>query len=230
MFTGFPEETIQFFLSLRFNNQLSFFDAHKEEYLRHVQAPFYAFIDQMAPIMRNIDPAMEVRPAKCLARIRRDTRFTKDKSPFRDHLWLLFRKASEPRDGSLMYWFEVSPEEVNWGLGFWGENRPAMDMMRRRMAATPRAFLELIEQCHLPEHSLFLGGDAFKRMAIPEQIPPALKPWYLAKHFYVQRSSTHFPWIYSSDIVKHVAEDYQCLAPLYRTFRGMLDDLASVQE
>jgi uncharacterized protein (DUF2461 family) len=29
---------------------------------------------------------MEVRPVKCLARLRRDTRFTKDKSPYRDHL------------------------------------------------------------------------------------------------------------------------------------------------
>ena len=65
--------------------------------------------------MQRIDPQMEIRPHKCLARIRRDTRFTKDKSPYRDHLWLLFRRAAEPREQSLNFWFELGPQ--NYGLG-----------------------------------------------------------------------------------------------------------------
>jgi methylmalonyl-CoA mutase N-terminal domain/subunit len=72
MFTGFPEATIQFFLGLRFNNHVTFFEEHKEEYLQNVQAPFYAFIEEIAPHMQEIDSGMEVRPSKCLARIRRE--------------------------------------------------------------------------------------------------------------------------------------------------------------
>ena len=63
----------------------------------------------------------------CLSRINRDTRFSRDKSPYRDHLWMLFRKAAEPREGSVFFWFEFGPERLWWGLATWDENRPLMD-------------------------------------------------------------------------------------------------------
>ncbi len=230
MFTGFPETTIQFFLGLRFNNHITYFEEHKEEYLLHVQAPFYAFIEEMAPHMREIDSAMEVRPAKCLARIRRDVRFTKDKSPFRDHLWLLFRKAAEPREGSLMFWFEVSPESTGWGMGFWGENRPVFDLMRRRMAANPQAFSDLLESCKLNERKLQMGGESFKRMEVPEQIPSSLHPWYKAKELYIHQSETQLHWIYSRDIVDRVARDYKAMIPLYKALRGLMEEISNTPE
>lgn len=230
MFTGFSEATIQFFLSLRFNNHVTFFEEHKEEYLAHVQLPFYAFIEEIAPYMREIDNGMEVRPAKCLARIRRDVRFTRDKSPFRDHLWLLFRKAAEPREGSLMFWFEVSPESTGWGMGFWGENRPVFDLMRRRMAANPKAFADMLESCHLAENTLQMGGESFKRMAVPEQIPPALHPWYTAKELYIHQSETQLNWIYSPEIVNRTARDFMALAPLYKALRGLMEEISNTPD
>ena len=133
MFTGFPEETIRFFLDLRFHNNSAFFEENRERYRQEVVAPFSAFIEEIGPAMLKIDPQMELRPYKCMARIRRDTRFSRDKSPYRDHLWVLFRRAGEPRELSVNYWFEFGPGKLGWGLGFWGENRPAMDALRRRL-------------------------------------------------------------------------------------------------
>ena len=82
MFTGFPEETIRFFLELRFHNEATFFNAHRDEYERSVREPFYGFIQAMAPAVKQVADDMELRPDKCLARIRRDTRFSKDKTPY----------------------------------------------------------------------------------------------------------------------------------------------------
>ena len=107
MFTGFPEATIQFFLDIRFHNSIDYFEENRTRYERDVKAPFEAFIQELAPAMLSIDPQMELRPYRCMARLRRDVRFTKDKSPFRDHLWVLFRHAGEPREGSVMYGFEL---------------------------------------------------------------------------------------------------------------------------
>ena len=94
-------------------------------------------IDDLAPDMLKIDPQMEVRPHKCLSRIHRDTRFSRDKSPYRDHLWFLFRRAGEPREKSLFYYFELGPDRLSWGMGFWDENREALDLFRKRMRANP---------------------------------------------------------------------------------------------
>ena len=227
MFTGFPEETIRFFLDIRFHNDAAFFNENRERYRQDVQAPFYAFIEELAPAMRTIDEQMEVRPYKCLARIRRDTRFTKDKSPYRDHLWLCFRRAAEPRPESLNFFFEMGPDTLGWGMGFWGENRRVMDIFRRQMAANPERILDIIDRCNMPEHWLTFGGSSFKRLAVPENIPERLRPWYTTKELYVHRFAPEFRWVYKPELVDMVRADFLALAPLYRLLRGIYDDVQS---
>lgn len=230
MFTGFPEETVQFFLDLRFHNNTTFFHAEHQRYLKDVQAPFYAFIEDLADTMKSIDPLMEVRPYKSLAHIHRDTRFSKDKSPYRDHLWLLFRREAEPRDKSLNFWFEFGPQTLGWGMGFWGENREVMDKFRLEMAARPGEVLALIESCGLPEHSMILGGSSFKRMKVPENIPSALAPWYTLKEMYIPKVDPEFRWAYTPEIIGIVREDFLALAPLYRYLRGYADEVMAEEK
>ena len=226
MFTGFPEETLRFFLDIRFHNQINYFEEHRQDYIRDVQTPFYAFISELAPRMQRIDPQMEIRPHKCLARIRRDTRFTKDKSPYRDHLWLLFRRAAEPREQSLNFWFELGPQNMGWGMGFWGENRVVMDRFRRELTARPQEFQQLLTRCDLPGHRLSLAGTAFKRLALPPSLPEELAPWYRARELFVVREKIQFKWAYSPQLVEKVWKDYRALAPLYKLFRGMVDEIS----
>ena len=212
-------------MDIRFHNSISYFEEHRERFRQDVQAPFYAFIEELAPRLRTIDPQMELRPYKCLARIRRDTRFTKDKSPFRDHLWITFRRAGEPREQSLNYWFEFGPQTLEWGLGFWGENRPVMDRLRRQMAAQPQRIQDLIDDCRLPEHHLVKSGPEFRRIAVPENIPPLLQTWYRSKELYISRADVKYEWAFDEKLPERVWRDYRAMAPLYRLLRGIYDDV-----
>lgn len=225
MFTGFTDATVEYFLNLRFHNYHSFFQETKETYYQDVRQPFYDLIEELAPVMLEIDPEIEVRPHKCLARLHRDTRFSKDKSPYRDHLWFLFRKSGEPREGSVMYWFEFGPDRLEWGLGFWGENKEAMELLRRRMAAQPRRFMDLIDDCRMHENKLRLGGYSYKRLAVPENIPPALADWYVKKDLYIFREAPPYRWAFEPKLAERIAKDFKLLAPMYRTLRGALNDL-----
>ena len=222
MFQGFGKELIPFFLDLRFHNDKSFMDANRERYYREVRQPFYDFIGAMGPGMQLIDEEMEVRPNKCLSRINRDTRFSRDKSPYRDHLWVSFRQAGRPNDGTPFYWFEISPEHLNWGVGIWGETRDIMDAMRRRMIAHPGDFERLLPV--LQKRGFALAGQEWKKMKAPAELPEALKPWYLKKQVYAERLGAQLEWIHSPGIVRRVMEDYQALSPLYRIFRGCVED------
>ncbi len=222
MFQGFGKEMIPFFLDLRFHNDKSFMDANRDRYYRAVRDPFYAFIGAMGPGMQQIAEDMEVRPAKCLSRINRDTRFTKDKSPYRDHLWVSFRQAGMPNDGTPFYWFEISPEYVSWGAGIWGESRETMDVMRRRMAARPDDFLRLLPM--LKQRGFVLAGPEWKKMKPPADLPEALGPWYLKRSVYAERQGTILSWIHSPDIVNRVMEDFTALSPLYWIFRGCVEE------
>ena len=225
MFTGFTDETVQFFLDLKFHNSTEYFHQHHDRYVETVQQVFYSFIDELAPDMLKIDPEMEVRPHKCLSRIHRDTRFSKDKSPYRDHLWLLFRRAAEPREKALMYFFEFGPDRLNWGMGFWGENREALDLFRRRMRANPEGSLKLIEKLEMDRRGLSLSGSIHKRMEVPPEIPEKLRPWYVVKEMYVWKPEPEMRLAFSGQIADAVREDFLALAPLYQLLRGFCDEL-----
>ena len=227
MFTGFTDETIQFFLDLRFHNHADFFHANHDRYVETVQKPFYRLIDVLAGTALDIDPQMEVRPHRCLSRIHRDTRFSKDKSPYRDHLWFLFRKSAEPREKSLFFYGEFGPGRLDWGMGIWGENRELMDAFRRKTAAFPDRMSALISGLRLPERGMSLGGDAFRRFPVPEQVPPELHRWYRAKNMYVGKDAPEFSAAFSEKLADEMRTDFLALAPLYRVFRGLRDELES---
>ena len=224
MFTGFNDETLRFFLDLKFHNNSDYFHLQHDRYIHDVQRPFYDFITELAPDMRLIDPKMETRPFKCLSHIHRDTRFSRDKSPYRDHLWLLFRREAEPRDKSLMFWFELGPGRLSWGMGFWGENREALDLFRQRIRANPEETLAFLDKLNLDRHGLSLSGTVHKRIEIPTGITGRLKRWYCSKDMYIEKTSPDFSMVFSDRIVQEVMNDFRTLAPLYRMLRGYCDE------
>ena len=133
-----------------------------------------------------------------------------------------------PNDGTPFYWFEVSPEHVNWGVGIWGENRDIMDVMRRRMIAHPEEFLRILPV--LKKRNFTLDGDEWKKMTVPEEVPAALKPWYLKKYVYAEKQDASLQWIFSPGLVNRVMEDYEALAPLYWMFRGCAEEAMNVMD
>ncbi|MGN0794257.1 MAG: DUF2461 domain-containing protein [Aristaeellaceae bacterium] len=229
MFTGFPEETMHFFLDIRFHNDKTYFEENRARYERDVKAVFHSFIEELAPAMRQIDPLMEIRPYRCLARIHRDTRFSRDKSPFRDHLWMCFRRAAEPREGSVNFFFELGPSNLGWGMGTWGENRPMMDALRRRIAARPAEVAKIVDSCHLTENDFAVLGNAWKRIGIPDQVPVGLRGWYAMREVYVNRQHPDMGIIGTPEVLTQVRRDFIALAPLYHLLRGAYDEAAADQ-
>ena len=224
MFQGFPEETIRFFLDLRFHNEVPWFHAHRDEYETYVRQPFKDFIEAMTPTVQMIADDFETRPGKCLARINRDIRFTRDKSPYRDHMWFLFRRAGESREHSVVYWFELSPEVVEWGLGFWSDNRPAMDALRKRMTEHPAEVRKVLRQCGIPDETLQIYGSRYRSMKPPEGLPVELAMLYPCKEIYIKRIGTPLKNCYQPEIVDQVSKDFLRLAPMYHLLRKAADE------
>lgn len=227
MFSGFPPETEQYFLDLRFHNHITWFHETHERYLRDVQQHFYEFIEDMLPALTEIDPQMEQRPYKVLARIRRDTRFTKDKTPYRDHLWIWFHRAGESREDSLGYWFEYGVSSLSWGLGSWGECKPMMELFRREIEAHPARVSGIISSCNLPQRHLVAFGDTWKRLEVPPGVPDHLRYWYTAKRIGIEQTRPDWEAVTSRRILQLVREDYQTLSPIYKLLIGMSDESQS---
>ena len=122
-----------------------------------------------------------------------------------------------------MYWFELSPDTVNLGLGFWGMNRPALDAMRRLITQTPSKMLDVLQQARIPDESYSIDGDIYKRMKVPDTVPQALVPFYPRKELYLCKRGFTLADAYSQRIAEQCGQEYLRLKPLYLLFRELAD-------
>ena len=214
----FTPEILEMMMNIRFNNNKEYMTGNREEYISKIRTPYYRLIEILAPYMQEIDPDMEVRPSKVLSRIFRDTRFSHDKSPYRDHHWLAFRHKGTPRDEAVMFWFEIRIEAVNWGLGFWGENRKALDLLRRRMEADPKELISLLPI--LQNHDFQLQGASYLRMKPPEAFPEVLRSWYPKKEIYLIKQNIQPDWVFQAGFENRLIADFKAMAPFYHLLYG----------
>ena len=98
-FGGFFPETLEFFRRLTADNTKEWFDEHKKEYEKYVLDPSRIFVLALGQRLREIAPDIHADPRvnKSLFRIYRDTRFSHDKTPYKNHLGLWFWEGDGPR-------------------------------------------------------------------------------------------------------------------------------------
>ena len=114
-FAGVTQAMLDYYIGLALNNNREYYLATKDVYEREVRAPLLDLAETLAPAALQLDGEMEQRPGHILARIRRDTRFTRDKSPYRDHAWLSFRPMGRRKSGSLGLDAALGPQGCCYG-------------------------------------------------------------------------------------------------------------------
>src|SRR6185436_16377903 len=93
-------EVFRFLTELRAHNDREWFNANKERYETKVREPILRFISDVGPRLAKISPTIVADPRPTggsLFRIYRDTRFSKDKSPYKTHLGAHFFHESAKR-------------------------------------------------------------------------------------------------------------------------------------
>ena len=214
MFKGFTDKTFEFFMALRFNNNREFFYENHDWYMESVRKPLIALAAELGEEIEKIDENLERRPERNVSRINRDLRFSKDKSPYRDWMWLSFHDIDN-RYTSVGFYVDISAEHVGWGMGFYDENRALMDAHRKRLAAHPEEFDRLLKAlCTDFTPNL----RVFKRMQVPEQLPESVRNWYPLRSFDLSCVTRDIELMTSpalADVIKH---GFDQLSGIYRWF------------
>jgi uncharacterized protein (TIGR02453 family) len=113
-FETFPKEGIKFLLQLKKNNNRDWFNKHKPEYEEFVKAPMLSLIATIKPKLENVAPEMEADPKKSMFRISRDTRFSKDKTPYKTHVAAVFHPRGHWQN-SEGYYLHIEPTVIYIG-------------------------------------------------------------------------------------------------------------------
>lgn len=231
MFTGFTQEALDFLTDIRFNNNQQFYEANRQRYEEHVKAPLRALCDEMTPVVQLIDPRLDMRPSRTMSRLRRDTRFTRDKSPFRDHVWLGWRYPGERRsEGFGMYW-GFGPDWLGWGCGCYDTDKPLMDALRLHIRRSPDEVREALRRPGLEGRFAMYGGS-YKKIAVPGDVPEDLRALYVKKGFGLEHEGTQEEWkaLGTHEMADILAADLAAMAPLQQLMQRMRQQAEHAQQ
>ena len=231
MFTGFTQDAVDFLTDLRFNNNQQFYEENKQRYEEKVKAPLRALADEMAPVIALIDPKLDTRPGRTMSRIRRDTRFSRDKSPFRDHAWLGWRYPGEARsEGFGMYW-GFGPEWIVWGCGCYATDKPLMDALRLHIRRHPDEVRRALNQKGSPGRFSMYGED-YKKIAVPKDEPDDLRALYIKKGFGIEHVGDERDWqmFRTHEMADVLAADLAAMGPLQQLMQRMRREAEHAQQ
>ncbi len=220
-FTGFTKETVEFFRELARHNDKRWFDSHKVDYQDFVIEPARAFVTAMSARLQKIAP--EIAPdtrttgAGSIFRIYRDTRFSKDKMPYKTHLGIFLWDGRMKKLESRGFYFHIEPPNMILSAGMY-RFTPDQLAVYRDAVADPKSGTALTRAIKkvtgVP--GCAIGDPHYKR--VPRGFDPDHPRAELLKHngMYVFTEGPIPKEFTRSSLVDYCFDRWKPMMPLYR--------------
>ncbi|PYG89092.1 uncharacterized protein (TIGR02453 family) [Ruminiclostridium sufflavum DSM 19573] len=212
-FSGFNSDVLKFLFENKMRNNKEWYDSHKDIYKEKVYNPFVQLITEVAPTIAEIDSQLITIPSKILSRVRRDTRFTKDKTMYRDNVWFVFLRDKSAVSTSPCYWFELNQKGSSYGIGYYGAQTSSMSNMRDMITNSHPLFLKALKY-YESQKQFVLGGEMYKRSKFPSQ-PENLRAWLDRKNIYFECVQNDFELAFSKELPEVLIKGFKELKPIY---------------
>lgn len=212
-FTGFSPLSTAFFTRLAENNSKEWFEAHRQEYEDVLLTPFKALVRDLSCFMLGLDAQLVTEPARVVARINRDVRFSHDKAPYKTNLWLVFRRFVNNWQSHPCWFFELAADWYRYGMGFYNAPRTTMEAFRNELALHPDRFRGIVAPL-LKNGSFTVEGERYKKTPKPEP-PQELREWGGLKNLYVVRNSVPDEVLFSPLLIEEIQNGFTAMQPLY---------------
>ena len=162
--TSFSPALFSFLEDLAEHNERAWFKANRRRYEDCVQEPALAFVTAFAPHLRRVSPYMtaEARPVGgSLFRIQRDTRFARDKTPYKTNVGISFRHQAADVHAPA-YYLHLEPGEVFAACGMWHPHGAELAKVRDAIVADPGGWADAVHRGSFAA-AFKLDGDSLVR-------------------------------------------------------------------
>jgi uncharacterized protein (TIGR02453 family) len=162
---SFGPELFSFLTDLAKNNDRDWFAANKGRYEAHLLEPALDFIADFAPRLERISPHFRADPRPTggsLFRIYRDTRFSRDKSPYKTSVGIHFRHEQSKDVHAPGFYLHIAPGELFAGGGIWHPDTGSATQIRQAIA-TDAAGWRRATRTGAFAKTFELGGETLKR-------------------------------------------------------------------
>lgn len=216
----FSPALFRFLRELKANNTSEWFQAHKAQFEVAVREPMLGFILAFGEPLAELNRHFEANPSRSggsMFRINRDTRFSRDKSPYKTNVGAQFRHRACPREvHSPAFYLHLEPRGCFMFAGLWHPDPAFLKRVRDRIVAHPRQWSALAAK------GLQVEGDALAR--VPQGYDPAhpLAEALKLKDYYTATPLSEGQ-VCSGDFLDRFAGHCREQAPLLRFLAQALD-------
>jgi len=161
----FNKATLAFLDELAANNNRTWFDENKPRYEALVREPALDFIEAMGPILEKFAPHFRADPRKMggsLMRVYRDTRFARDKTPYKTNIGIQFRHELGKDVHAPGFYVHISTDECFLAVGCWHPDADALGLIRDLIAQKPEKWFSARDHKKFVAHWM-LSGDSLSR-------------------------------------------------------------------
>jgi uncharacterized protein (TIGR02453 family) len=157
--TVIPKSSMDFLNLIKNNNNRDWFNANKDQFLKE-QSYIELFADTLLMELNSHDVIETASGKKSLHRIYRDTRFSKEKTPYKTNWSGSFRRASKYRRGG--YYFHIEKGNSFIAGGFWGPSPEDLKRIRDDFAFDDTPMRKIIKSKHFISTFGSLQGEQLK--------------------------------------------------------------------
>lgn len=164
-YVGFDAAAIRFLEELQANNNREWFKSNKSRYEEQVLDLALRFIQSMQDPLASIAPhftAVPTRVGGSLMRVYRDTRFSKNKTPYKTNIGIQFRHEQAKDVHAPGYYVHIEPAEVFLGVGMWRPDSDPLRQIRQRIVARSAEWKRAVSDTKFKRH-FELGGESLTR-------------------------------------------------------------------
>jgi uncharacterized protein (TIGR02453 family) len=210
-FAGFPKEALTFFGDLKKNNNKEWFEPRKETFETKVKAPMVALVGEINALLAKIAPDHVADPKKAIYRLYRDTRFSKDKTPYKTHIAANFSHRLLDKHAGAGFYCAVSHQSVDFGGGVYMPGPEQVLALRNLLAERHEEFGRLTGA---KGFRMLLGDVKGDRLARSPKGFPANHP--------ADDLLRHKQWYWYVELEPELALTPKLLPELTRRFQALL--------
>ena len=223
-FKGFDRNIFTLLEINKFNDSKTFYDSVKEEIKQGAIIPMRNLASDLSEELFRIDDKMNLIPSKMVSRIRRDTRFSKNKDLYRANVWCMFMRDKHQWERQPCMWFEFYTDSYNYGIGTFRTDALFQEYFREHLVENQAKFKEALRILSLTGATAEI--ESFKRNKPGiERVDDELKKYYNAKSIFFIYSSSEMEKLIDGSIKEELIYALRAFAPLYSFFAEITDKI-----
>ena len=124
----FTKESLKFLADIRENNNKEWFENNRYRYDDFILNPSRAFVEELGEHLQALVPNIKAIPKinSSLFRIFRDVRLSKDKTPLKSRIGIVFWRGSGKRLQSASFYLHFSPDALLFASGIRGFSKDSL--------------------------------------------------------------------------------------------------------